>query len=510
MTDADNARDLTAGIAAAELADGAIVQGRVGDQDVIVLKRGSDIFALAAHCTHYHGPLSDGIIVGDTIRCPWHHACFDLRTGEPLRPPALDPVACWRVERDGDKVIVREKLPEPRVKQPSARESAAWPESVVIVGGGAAGHAAADVLRREGYDRGITILSADSAPPCDRPNLSKDYLAGKVQEDWIPLRSPEFYADHRIDLILNARVSALDLQKRRVQLSDGRAYPFGALLLATGADPIRLDVPGAEQPHVHYLRTLDDSNAIIQGVSNVTRVCVVGSGFIGLETAAALRERGVAVDVVSHESRPMERILGSDVGAFVQRLHETHGVQFHLGRTVTRIDPHRVILSDQTTLEADLVVVGIGVRPQIALAEQAHLNLNRGVVVNEFLETSAPGVFAAGDIARWPDPHSGEPIRVEHWVVAERQGQTAARNILGRHERFDAVPFFWSQHYDISINYVGHAESWDTIDIDGRLEDHDCTVTYRRGTRALAIATIFRDRESLQAEAAMEREMAHG
>jgi apoptosis-inducing factor 3 len=504
MTKLDHTADLTKGVAIAELGDAGMVSGRVGDDEVLVVKRGADIFAIGAHCTHYKGPLADGLVVGDTIRCPWHHACFSLRTGEAVRAPALDPISCWRVDRTDDKVLVREKLPEFEPKPVSSGDRQQWPESVVIVGGGAAGLAAADVLRREGYDRSITMLSADDSPPPDRPNLSKDYLAGTAQEDWIPLKGSDFYTDHHIDLILNAQVSRLDVNAHRVHLEDGRSYLFGGLLLATGADPVRLNVPGADQPHVHYLRTFADSKAILERAASAKRAVVVGASFIGLEVAASLRAREIEVDVVAPETVPMERILGPDVGRFVQGLHESHGVTFHLGRTVTRLDGRRLTLSDRTTLEADLVVVGIGVKPRIALAEQADLKMDRGVLVDEYLETSSPGIFAAGDIARWPDPHSADHIRVEHWVVAERQGQTAARNILGRRERFDAVPFFWSQHYDITINYVGHAESWDLVEIDGKLEDHDCTVTYRRGTRTLALATVFRDLASLEAEAKME------
>ena len=500
-------RDLVQGIPTRELVDG-IQPARVGDEEVLVVKRGTEVFATGAHCTHYHGPLADGLLVGDTIRCPWHHACFSVRTGEAIRAPALDPVACWRVERNGETVIVREKLPIPGPKSVSSDKRRLWPESVVIVGGGAAGLAAADMFRREGYDRPITMLSADEAPPCDRPNLSKDYLAGKAPEDWIPLRPPDYYSDQRIELVLRARVSALDLGTRTLRTEDGRTFSFGALLIATGAEPVQLTIPGAPSPHLYYLRTLADSKAIIANASSAKRAVVVGASFIGLEVAASLRTRGMDVDVVAPESRPMERILGPEVGRFVQGLHESQGVTFHLGRTLASVDGERVTLSDETTIDADMVVVGIGVRPSIALAEQAHLAVDRGITVNEYLETSASGVFAAGDVARWPDPHSGERIRVEHWVVAERQGQAAARNILGFHERFDAVPFFWSQHYDVVVNYVGHAKSWDKVDIDGRLEDHDCAVTYRRGNEKLAVATVFRDRVSLEAEAEMEHSCA--
>jgi 3-phenylpropionate/trans-cinnamate dioxygenase ferredoxin reductase subunit len=503
----NNLRDLAQGIPTRELVDG-IQAARVGDEEVLVVKRGSEVFAIGAHCTHYHGPLAEGLLVGDTVRCPWHHACFSVRTGEAVRAPALDPVTCWRVERDGEAVIARDKLPIPGPKSVSSARRRLWPESVVIVGGGAAGLAAADMLRREGYDRPITMLSADEAPPCDRPNLSKDYLAGKAPEDWIPLRPPEYYSDQRIELVLKARVAALDLGTHSLSTEDGRTFSFGELLIATGAEPVRLTIPGAPGPHLYYLRTLADSQAIIAKASSAKRAVVVGASFIGLEVAASLRARGVDVDVVAPDSRPMERILGPEVGRFIQDLHESQGVRFHLGRRPARVDGERVTLSDATTLDADMVVVGIGVRPSTALAEQAHLAVDRGISVNEYLETSASGVFAAGDVARWPYSYSGERIRVEHWVVAERQGQAAARNILGLHERFDAVPFFWSQHYDVVINYVGYAESWDKADIDGRLEDHDCTITYRRGNQKRAVATVFRDRVSLEAEVEMEQARA--
>jgi apoptosis-inducing factor 3 len=504
MSDDATPRDLTRGLAIAELADGGMTTGRVGEDDVLLVKRGAEIFAIGAHCTHYHGPLAEGLIVGDTVRCPWHHACFSLRTGEALRAPALDPVSCWRVDRDGTTVYVREKLPEQNTPKANGRRH--WPDSVVIVGGGAAGLSAADVLRREGYDRGITMISADQAPPCDRPNLSKDYLAGKAQEDWIPLRGPEFYEERRIELVLGARVSAIDLPSRSVRLDGGRSYAFGSLLIATGAEPVRLTVPGSDQPGVHYLRSFADSNAIITASSAAKKAVVIGASFIGLEVAASLRTRGLEVDVVAPEARPMERILGPDLATFIQQTHESHGVRFHLGRSVSRFDRNRVVLSDDSSLSADMVVVGIGVRPVVALAAEAGLATDRGISVDDYLETSASGVYAAGDVARWPDRRSGARIRVEHWVVAERQGQTAARNILGARERFDAVPFFWSQHYDMVINYVGHAEAWDSTDMDGNPAESDCAVTYRQNGKRLAVATIFRDKQSLEAEAEMERE----
>ena len=494
--------DFRGGMEIRDISDGAIVPGRVDSEEAILVRRGEEFFAVGAQCTHYHGALAAGLAVGDTIRCPLHHACFSLRTGAALRAPALDPVACWSVERVGSKVYARERKPEPRA---SAPPSGKLPSSVTIVGGGAAGLAAADRLRREGYPGRITMISADTAAPYDRPNLSKDFLMGTAPAEWMPLRSAEDYSERKIELLLNTRVQSLDLKQRSVQLEGGRKVEFEVLLLATGAEPVRLDIPTTGGARLLYLRTFADSQAIIAAAASAKRVVVLGASFIGLEVAASLRHRSIDVHVVGLEHALFERVLGTQLGTLVREVHESKGVVFHLGTSIANVDGTRVTLKDGSSLEADFVVIGVGVRPGIKLAEQAGLAIDRGVRVNEFLQTSATGVFAAGDIARWPDPHTGDRIRVEHWVVAERQGQVAALNILGQRRIFDAVPFFWSQHYDLTINYVGHAESWDAIDIDGSLNSRDCAVTYRRGGRILAVASISRDLESLQAERDLEQ-----
>ena len=500
--------DLVAGIAATELIDGGILAGHVGEEGVLLARRGDELFAIGANCTHYSAPLAEGLMVGDTVRCPWHHACFSLRTGEALRAPALSPVACWAVEQRDGKIFVRAKRDAPAPKPTRAAKAADTPRNIVIVGGGAAGFAAAEMLRREGYDGSIVMLSNDDAPPVDRPNLSKDYLAGNAPEEWIALRPDDFYADSNIDLRLRQNVARIDVGGRAVQLDDGSTLPYDRLLLATGAEPVRLALPGMDLPHVRTLRSLADSRAIIARAESARRAVVLGASFIGLEVAASLRARGIEVHVVAPGKRPMERVLGAQMGDFVRGLHEQHGVIFHLEETADAIDAQQVRLKSGATLAADLVVAGVGVRPRLALAEQAGLALDNGVRVDAQLQTSVPGIFAAGDIARWPDPHSGAAIRVEHWVVAQRQGQTVARNMLGQGESFEAVPFFWSQHYEVPINYVGHAESWDGLEIDGDIGAKDCVVRYKRNGRVLAVASIYRDLDSLMAEVAMERAAA--
>jgi NADPH-dependent 2,4-dienoyl-CoA reductase/sulfur reductase-like enzyme/nitrite reductase/ring-hydroxylating ferredoxin subunit len=526
--------DLTQGVELSTIPDGKMLLGHAQGEPVLLARRGDEVFAIGAICTHYGAPLEQGLLDGDTVRCQWHHACFSLRTGEALRAPALNPVSHWRVEywhreevRDvarqftpiqtpagsvyvqeklGGTVYVREKLESGN--RPSQPSIAGIPATVVIVGGGAAGNAAAEMLRREGYSGRITMLSADESVPCDRPNLSKAFLSGAASDETNSLRPQDFYKDHEIDLHLGAHVTTIDTAGKRVQLADSNCHAYDALLLATGAEPVRLDVPGATLPHVHYLRTLADGRALVVSALVAKRAVVIGASFIGLEVASSLRARNIEVHVVGTETVLMERVLGPEVGNFLRKLHEDHGVTFHLGTTATAIDEQSVTLKNGERLQADLVVVGIGVRPSLSLAEKAGLAIDRGVVVDGYLESSIPGIFVAGDIARWPDRLTGERIRVEHWVVAERQGQTAAHNILGRRERFDYVPFFWTEQYDFGLAYVGHAEHWERAEIAGSLEDRDCTITYRRGGRKLAVAVVHRDLEGLRAEVEFERVIA--
>ena len=498
--------DLALGIPIDAIAAGTMLAGHVGDDAVLIARQGDEFFAIGATCTHYNGPLAEGLLVDDTVRCPWHHACYSLRTGEALHAPALAPVACWTTDRRDGKVFVRAK--EDRPAKPRVATNRNRPQRIVIVGGGAAGFAAAEMLRRQRYEGGIVMLSDDKAAPVDRPNLSKDYLAGTAPKEWVPLRDDSFYADQRIDLRLACEVASIDRARREVATAGGDRVAYDRLLLATGAAPVRLPLPGMDLPHVHTLRTLADSRAIIAQSANARAAVVMGASFIGLEVAASLRARGIEVHVVAPDKRPMERVLGPQIGDFVRALHEEHGVIFHLQDTASAITRDAVTLASGPTLHADLVVVGIGVRPRLDLAQHAGLAIDRGVSVDEYLQTSDADVFAAGDIARWPDRHSGAAIRVEHWVVAERQGQVAALNMLGARQRFDAVPFFWGQHYDVPINYVGHAERFDAVEIDGDIGSRDCVVRYMSGGRALAVASIYRDRESLLAELAMERQSA--
>jgi NADPH-dependent 2,4-dienoyl-CoA reductase/sulfur reductase-like enzyme/nitrite reductase/ring-hydroxylating ferredoxin subunit len=493
--------DLAVGVAFADLAQGTPLLGHAGGEAVVVVRVGDDVHAIGASCTHYGGPLAEGIVDGHTIRCPWHHACFDLKTGEAVGAPALADNACYEVARAGALVQVRTKKEAPkRAGRPSSS-----PSSIVIVGAGAAGAACVEMLRKEGYAGSITMVGAEEPGPVDRPNLSKDYLAGNAPEEWIPLGSRERYAELRAELLPSTPATAIDPKAKKVTLSDGRSLAYGALLLATGGEPSRLPIEGGSLGHVLTLRSLADSRAIIARAKGAKRAVVIGASFIGLEVAASLIARGLEVQVVAPDAVPLARALGDALGAHVKKLHEARGVKFHLGTTPKTIRETTVELANGKMLDADLVVLGVGVKPRVALAEAAGLDVDNGVVVDERLRTSAAGIWAAGDIARYPDPRLGEHVRIEHWVVAERQGQHAARSMLGASLPYHDTPFFWSAHYDLQISYVGHAPGYDTVEVLGSIENNDAAVVYRRKGKPLAVATLNRDKLSLAVDAAMAR-----
>ncbi len=490
--------DFTKGIASADVPPNGTLLGHVNGEAVLLLRRGAEVLAIGATCTHYSSSLKDGFLEGETIRCPWHHAAFNVRTGEAVEGPAFTSLPCWSVtDVDGHLTVTTKRPPPPS----SARHG---PTSVVIIGGGAAGISCAEELRRRGYEGSVTVVDRDVDPPVDRPNLSKDSLAGTSPEAWLWLHGDDFYAEQRI-VRRRATVTAIDRQAKKVSFDDGTSLGYGALVLATGATPVTLSMQG-EGPRVLTLRTASDMRAIIAACANAKRAVVIGASFIGLEVAASLRHRGLEVQVVGRDALPLGSALGPQLGAMVRAIHERHGVVFHPMKKAVGLVPSGVTLSDGVTLEADVVVAGAGVTPSTELAQAAGLAVDRGVVVDTQLRTSDSFIFAVGDVARYPDHRSGTNVRIEHWAVAQNQGRTAARNVLGLAEGFRAVPFFWSQHYDVTIGYVGHVDAWDEVVVEGDPLAMDCVVRYLVKGRTMAAATVNRDAASLALHAAFSQE----
>lgn len=489
--------------------DGHSKKFEFGEIAVLIANVDGEYFAVAPECTHWHGPLDEGMICGHAVMCPWHHACFDLKNGKPLEPPALDALETYNVTmQDGDLIV--DLTPK---ETDSPKITVEKDLAMVIVGGGAAGQAAAEELRHQGFDGQITILSAASAVPVDRPNLSKDYLAGNADPDWIPLRSTEWYEENAVEIRLNTTVAKIETAQNRLDLSNGETLNYHKLLLATGGKPRRLEVPGNHLKGVFLLREWKDADAILEATASARNAVVIGSSFIGMEAAASLASgHELQVTVISHDSLPFERILGKEIGQMLQREHENHNIPFYLEADVAEFAGHdgkltAVILKSGEKIPADLAVVGIGVQPHTDFLRDSGLDLGKdgSVLTNEFLQSSHADIFAAGDIARWQDGN-GESQRIEHWRVALQQGKTAARNMLGKQENIlRHVPFFWTTQWDISLGYVGHASNWDTIIYHGKPEDKDFVAYYLKDGKFQAAAAVNRDEDLLALEFALQQ-----
>jgi len=498
------------------LHDGEMRIFELDGEKVLLARVDGQYYAVGATCTHYGGPLAEGVLKDHAVMCPWHHACFDVRTGLRTQPPALDNLPRYEVQVVDGTVVVN--FPAQAIDSGDSQiEERTDERTFVIVGGGAAGNMAAEELRQSGFQGNIILLSAVSNVPIDRPNLSKDYLAGNAKPEWMPLRSKRWYEEHGINLRLNAHVQAIDPAAREVRLKRGDPVTYDKLLLATGSRPRKLDVPGHELKGIFELRTQDDADAIIADAASGQRVVVIGASFIGMEVAASLASetRGLEVTVVGPGTTPFARTLGERIGRVFQQAHEAQGVQFRLGRKVARFHGKHgrvaaVELDDGTTLDADFVVVGIGVTPATDFLRDSGLEMDAdtgALLVDEHLQTSDPYIYAAGDIARYP-AHDAQRERIEHWRAAEQQGMVAARGMLGLDESIQQhMPFFWTNQWDLRLRYVGHATDWDDILYRGRPEDRNFIAFYVKGERLLAAAGCNRDKDMAALEFALQHQI---
>lgn len=506
MSEEDEAGpDLSAGVKVSGLPVGTLLGGSLHGEALVIVNDGGRICAFAGKCTHLGAPLKDGLLVDGQLRCPWHHARFSLDTGEAVAAPAFKPLAPFKVERRDDRYLVTKAADRTGSPKPAGTLL-----PVVIIGGGAAGFACAELLSRSGYGSSVTLISADPDPPYDRTLCSKQYLIGQTSRDDCFLDGVNFPAGTGAVLKISKMVKSFDLAAKQVELDDGERLAFGSLVLATGAEPNRPDIPGFDLPNVHVLRTLRDADAIIADASKRKSAAVIGASFIGLEVAASLSQRDVEVAVIASDKIPLEKILGAAVGTMIRGVDEAKGVRFHLGRRPVGFDGRTLRLDDDSTMEVDFIVAGLGVTPRTELAQHAGLAIasqddGGGIVVNGRLETSAPDVYAIGDIANYPDLYVKRSIRVEHWVHAQRQGQHVARVLMGHAGDYSDLPFFWSAHFDTGLLYLGHAGKPAEPGVDGSIEEQNFTARYAGKGEDRAVVTCNQDTAALTIEADWEK-----
>ncbi|HXC69036.1 MAG TPA: FAD-dependent oxidoreductase [Pyrinomonadaceae bacterium] len=491
-----------------DLQDGEMKEFSVDETRILLARVRDQFHAVSPTCPHYGAPLVEGALCGTRLVCPWHHAVFNVVSGDLEEPPALDGLVSYDTRVEGEHVIVTvlDETPDRRTASMSVHDALSDSRQFVIIGAGAAGYAAAQTLREEGFRGNVVMITREDRAPYDRPNLSKDYLHGHAEPEWMPLRPAEFFSEHDIQLLLNREVTRVDAPTKTITFEGGETMEYDALLVATGGAALRLNIPGSDLKNVYVLRSFADADSMIETARRSRRAVVIGSSFIGMEAAYSLRERGLEVTVVAPSKEPFETTLGAEVGALFRRLHESHGVHFKLGSMVYRFEGSHnieaVVLDNGEVIKTDMVVVGAGVRPVTHFLEGVELDHAGGVVVDAHLRAT-DGLYAAGDIASFPDPHTGERVRIEHWRTALQQGRAAARNMVGHETAFDGVPFFWTRQFDAGLLYVGHAASWDEIIYHGEISSHDFLAFYVKNDRVLAVAGMNRDREMAAIEELM-------
>jgi len=494
-----------------ELKDGEMKQVDAGGTNILLARVNGKYHAVGATCPHYGGPLAEGALCGERVICPWHHASFDVKTGDLLEPPAFDALPRYEVKIEGESVIVA--VPdeaEDRRTPPMAKRDARQDErAFVILGGGAAGYMAAQTLREEGFRGRILMVTREDRMPYDRPNLSKDYLQGHAEPEWMPLRPDEFFSEHGIEVLRGREATLVDAKVKTVSFKGGERLAYDALLVATGGEPRMLQIAGSDLKNVLTLRGFADSDAIIAAAEGAKFAVVIGASFIGMEAAASLKTRGLEVTVVAPHQTPFEKTLGGAIGALFQKIHEDNGVRFRLGEKVARITGHgkveAVELESGEKIDADMVVVGVGVKPATDFLKGVDLSDDGGVVVDEHLR-AADGLYAAGDIASFPSSMTGERQRIEHWRTALQQGRIAALNMAGRTVSYTAVPFFWTRQFDAGLLYVGHATNWDEIILQGDVSTQNFLAFYVKGNRVQAVAGMNRDRDLAAVEGLMRED----
>lgn len=477
-----------------EFASGTMRQVEVDGAKVLLIRDGDAIHAIGATCPHAGGPLAEGVRRGDRIVCPWHKATFCIRTGAVLEPPAVDKLPRFEVRVEGRRVLLTPPADAPPGETPPPGDGRCF----AIVGGGAAGAVAAQTLREIGFAGRIVMFDRENRVPYDRTLLSKYFLSGETGGEKSPLQSQSFYRRHRIER-LTAEVTRVDARERRIECADGSVLRYDAALLATGAAPSRPDIPGGNLGNAFLLRSRADADAILAQAERSERAVVLGASFIGMEVAASLRERGLDVTVVGQEAAPFEKQLGARIGNAFTSLHEKRGVGFRLGRAVAALegdgDVRGVRLEGGELLAADFVVIGFGVRPVAGYLDGVSLSDDGGVPVDAGLR-AADGLYAAGDIARFPLRGDGAPVRVEHWRVAEQHGRVAARNMAGQTTRYDAPPVFWTIQYLKRLDYIGHAAEWDDVVVHGDLGKPEFLAYYVKDGLVAAAAGLDRDQDT--------------